>query len=97
MLSPTLFNIVINDVQHYIKPNVNNSTLNNVSIPYLFYTDDLVLMSTNVKELQNAVDCFSKILPCIWKLTLNIDNTKIVVFDRTGKISGSSINIDDST
>ena len=51
----------------------------------LFYADDIVIFSNTSEGLQNGLGILSDY--CIkWKLTVNIDKTKIMVFRKGGSL-----------
>lgn len=86
-LSPTLFKIYINDLVQYISkaPNTDPVTIGSQKLNSLLYADDIVLISTSQKGLQsciNAVKQFSD----TWKLDLNLNKTKVVIFNKRGKL-----------
>lgn len=82
-LSPTLFNIFINDLTNCLKdedsPTVNNTT--GTEIPCLLYADDLAVLSTTKAGLQNKLNKLHKYCKD-WGLTVNKNKTKIIVFAR---------------
>ena len=84
ILSPTLFSLYLND----LTPNFDNScdpvTLNNIQLSCLLYADDLVLISQSPSGLQNCLDKLS-IYCKEWHLTVNLDKTKVMVFNRNGR------------
>ena len=47
----------------------------------LFYADDCVILAESAEELQNALNEFQ--MSCFeWKLTVNVDKTKILIFSK---------------
>ena len=82
-LSPTLFNIFINDVFNDLeKGNCNPPTLDNETyINALAYADDIVLLSKSKEGLQNALDIVAKYCEK-WKLKINQKKTKTMVFSK---------------
>ena len=84
-LSPTLFNIFINDLQTYIEKESETHPvqLGNTTLNCLLYADDVVLISKTKKGLQacmNAVHKFSG----EWHLEINPDKTKALIFNKKG-------------
>jgi hypothetical protein len=79
-LSPTLFNIFIDDFAKYLDKNLTDPiSLNNIEINHLLYADDLVLMVQSPVSFQhclNALQNFCK----DWKLDINPNKTKVIVF-----------------
>jgi hypothetical protein len=83
-LSPTLFNIYINDIVKYLQGNDSPymNDINGKPIPCLMYADDIVILSTSKKGLQaklNNLDTYCR----NWGLNVNREKTKIVVFTKT--------------
>ena len=82
---PNLFKIYINDLFEYLKSNTNVPYLDTEPIDCLMYADDLVLLSTSENGLQKSLNGLSKF--CIdWKLSINIEKTKIMVFNKSGRL-----------
>ena len=79
-LSPTLFNIFIDDFNsQLVNYETNPPKLQNINVNHLFFADDLILLSTTKEGLQNSIDCLSEY--CIKsKLTVNLDKTKAMIF-----------------
>jgi exonuclease III len=80
-LSPTLFNIFINDITACFEG--QNSPcldeLNNIPVSCLMYADDIVILSKSKKGLQeklNNLDTYCK----EWGLQVNREKTKVIVF-----------------
>ena len=82
-LSPTLFNLYINDLFQDLEENkVGTVTLNDSdSINALMYADDLILLSTSKKGLQNSIDILEKYSKR-WKLEANLKKTKCLTFSK---------------
>ena len=79
-LSPVLFNIFIDDIGECVADTSEGCvTLNNTAIPSLLYADDLLLLSTSPISMQRSLDKLQTYCNR-WKLTVNVDKTKIVVF-----------------
>ena len=87
-LSPFLFSIFLNDLNHFLmSKNLNGTTceFNSQEIyiylktMILLYADDTVLFSDSESDMQHALDVFHSY--CMtWKLTVNVDKTNVVVF-----------------
>lgn len=81
-LSPTLFNIFVNDLIHCIDiANPDAPFLKDIKVSCLLYADDLVLLSESKEGLQealNALDKYSK----DWFLEVNLKKTKCLMFSR---------------
>ena len=83
VLSPTLFNIFINDLKDYLdKVNMEPPILNSTPINSLFYADDLVLISTSKKGLQLGLDTLYDFCSH-WKLTVNLQKTQTIAFSKS--------------
>ena len=85
-LSPTLFNLFINDVPQYISKQGQTDpvSIGDAHINCLMYADDVVLLSTSKTGLQkciNGIKQFSN----EWKLDLNLNKTKVLIFNKTGE------------
>ena len=84
-LSPSLFNICINDK---IIPNklmgCAPAKLNEIPIQCLLYADDLIILSENIEGMQKALDNLLHYCDK-WKLNINTDKTKIICMNRAKK------------
>ena len=82
-LSPTLFNIFINDLPDYIKKEagIDPIKVGTTTLNCLMYADDLVLLSTSKEGLQKCIDVTFK-FSTEWRLNVNLDKTKILVFNK---------------
>ena len=82
-LSPTLFNIFLNDLFTELrKENCDPVSLNDSDhFNALAYADDIVLLSVTEKGLQKALDITEKYCEK-WRLTINHSKTKSMVFSR---------------
>lgn len=78
-LSPTLFSLYINDLVNEIKKLNIGIKLKDEILSILLYADDMVLMADNEKDLQSLLDCVAGWCSK-WKLSENIDKTKVVNF-----------------
>ena len=85
VLSPVLFNIFINDIGK--KLSLEYATvLHDIKICHLMYADDLVLLSTSEKCLQQNLDRVNEFCSN-WDLKVNTDKSKVMVFSKTGCLS----------
>jgi hypothetical protein len=78
-LSPTLFNVFINDVQSMF--NADDSTparYGNVKLGCLIYADDLVILSESPLGIQNSLNKLAMYCKR-WKLEINISKSKIMI------------------
>ena len=90
VLSPTLFNLYLNDIKDYLKSDVNTPCLDNKQINYLLYADDIVLLSCDEKSLQSSLNDLHDYCKK-WKLEVNLNKTKIIVFSKSGKLVPTNI------
>lgn len=95
-LSPFLFALYLNDLEYYLRTNNVNGidcTLATDEIFMFFklfvllYADDTVLLAETSEDLQHALNIFEQFCRN-WKLTVNTEKTKIMVFGR-GRRSNS--------
>ena len=82
-LSPTLFNIFINDItQHLLdKDSPRIDYTSHYRIPCLLYADDLVIFSTTKKGLQEKLNHLHEYCQK-WGIAINKDKTKVVIFTK---------------
>ena len=82
-LSPTLFNIFLNDFPSILEKGAcHPASLNNMNINVLMYADDMLILSKSRAGLQrslNILDVYCK----KWKLAINTDKTKVMIFNKT--------------
>ena len=87
-LSPVLFSIYLNDLENYLMQNIYTGIRIDVDNDYmsilarlvvLLYADDTIIVASSENDLQNSLDKFSDYCQT-WKLTVNINKTKILVF-----------------
>ena len=85
ILSPTLFSLYLNDLCKQFDSSCDNVILGDREFACLMYADDIVLLSNSSEGLQNLLDKFNSF--CVkWDLTVNIDKTKIIIFNKSGKV-----------
>ena len=82
-LSPTLFNIYINDIIQIFDEKCNAPILKTEKVACLLYADDMILISTSKEGLQNCLNLLHDYCKQ-WELTLNAKKTKIVIFNAKG-------------
>ena len=86
-LSPFLFSMYINDIEDYVKTHgFQGVNTGHVRMFLLLYADDTVLISENRQDLQLGLDIVENYCNK-WKIILNIEKTKIVIFRKGGKLS----------
>ena len=59
------------------------STINSIKFQCHFWADDLVLISITKEDLQNQLNVVNDYCSD-WKLALNADKRKTVIFNKTG-------------
>ena len=71
---------LINSANDYETPK-----LQEIFVPCLFWADDLVLLSKTKDGLQKKLDILAK-YSADWKLKVNIDKTKSLIFNKSGRL-----------
>lgn len=93
-LSPLLFILFFNDIEKCIDLNkMSNSDLELLSKYLLLFADDIVLFTTSPESLQAQVDNVYS-YSSKWGLKINVNKTKVCVFERRKSVHNFSINID---
>ena len=84
-LSPTFFNIYVNDLAGGVN-DANNTPLNfgNENISCLMYADDLIILSLTHQGLQNCLDALSNYCN-EWRLVINESKSKCMTFHKRNK------------
>ena len=84
-LSPTLFNIYINELAKTLeRSSAPGITLHDTEIKCLLYADDLVLMSPTKEGLQQHLDHLYRFCQT-WALTVNLNKTNIMIFQKRSR------------
>ena len=80
VLSPILYSLYVNDCEmHFLQENCPSIEIEMINLFLLMYADDMVLLALSPESLQKMLDALSTYNDK-WKLTLNTDKTKIMVF-----------------
>ena len=85
-MSPILFDIFFDDVDQIFDSQYNPVIFNSeISLNHLLYADDMAMLSLSQEGLQNSLNKLET--HCKeWHLVVSIKKTKIVVFNKTGKL-----------
>ena len=83
VLSPLLFNLYLSDLPSIFDESCDPIDLYGSKLGCLMFADDLVILSESSKGLQKAIDRLQDY--CLkWGLTINIDKTKVLIFNSGG-------------
>ena len=89
-LSPTLFNIYINELATMLEQSsVPGLMLQDKEVKLLLYADDLVLLSPTAQGLQQGLDLLEKYRQT-WALTVNMKKSKIMIFQKRSRSQGNT-------
>ena len=85
VLSPLLFNYFINNlVGNLDNKHTDPVAIGDTSLNILLYADDIVLLSESKEGLQKSLDILHEYCST-WKLQVNTDKSKIMIFNSNGK------------
>ena len=85
-LSPLLFSLFLNDIEeHFIQAGMEGIDIIMVKMFMLLYADDIVLFGNSAEQLQDSLNLLSNYCKR-WKLTVNINKTKVMVFRKGGAL-----------
>ena len=94
-LSPMLFNLFVNDIfDLFDNANCDPVKLQTKLIHCLMYADDLLILSETKNGLTKSLERLSNYAKK-WKLKISAKKTKIIVFNKAGKIINLKIRMDD--
>ena len=88
-LSPLLFSLFLYDLPITLSSSPNQVYINNENISCLLYADDLVIISETDLGLQSSINALANYCDK-WCLTVNINKTKIMIFNSSGKLMNRS-------
>ena len=83
VLSPLLFNMFLSDLPDIFGINCDAVCINDIDINCLMYADDIVIFSETANGLQSCLNALSEYCTK-WQLTVNLDKTKIIIFNKGG-------------
>ena len=85
-LSPTIFNLFINDLPAYFREKgTYQLAVNNLEVSMLLYADDLVLLSDSAIGLQRQLNILQEYCNR-WNLRVSEEKSKIMVFRNGGRL-----------
>ncbi|KAK3097853.1 hypothetical protein FSP39_013826 [Pinctada imbricata] len=84
-LSPSLFKIFINDLPTYLQSTPDPIKLDEKDVHCLMFADDIVLFSKSEVGLQEKLNKLHEYCKD-WCLTVNTSKTKIMIFNKAGKL-----------
>ena len=93
-LSPLLFNLFLNDVEAFFRENgaqgifcgshdQDETIATFLKIFILLYADDTVILCDSAESLQKSLNIYAQYC-ATWKLTVNLDKSKIMIFSKRG-------------
>ena len=90
-MSPELCKCCLRDLSTALDeaPDVNLPKLNDTLLTHLLWADDLVLTALDKKSLQTLFNILYKYCTS-WGLTVNIDKTAILIFNKSGRLLNES-------
>ena len=89
VLSPIFFSLYVNDFEkEFISSNSLPYELGPLNLFLLLYADDMILFSDSIGGLQREINALHKCSKS-WDLTVNIKNTKIVIFRKCARINAN--------
>ena len=83
ILSPLLFALFIDDLEQHLEQRFVGIHVGMLRLFHLLFADDLILFSYNAIGLQRLLNDLST-YAAKWKLKVNIDKTKVMVFRKAG-------------
>ena len=92
-LSPMLFNLYIDDVINIFDDKCEPITFQGKEISHFLYADDLVILSSSENGLQTGLDKLQA-FSVKKHLTISIDKSKTIIFNKTGKLIRRVFKID---
>ena len=85
-LSPFLFSMYLNDLENdLIQKGADGIDIGMLKLYLLLYADDIVIFAESSQGLQKGLDILDEYSK-MWKLTVNTDKTKIMIFRKGGNL-----------
>ena len=84
-LSPMLFNIFLNDLTEIFDEKCCPVMIGNQNLNCLLYANDLLLLSETENGLKQCIARLGRYAK-VWKLSINLKKTKILVFNKLGRV-----------
>ena len=85
-MSSLLFNISVNDLPNCFEAEkCEPIALGDHLVNCLMCADDIVLLSNSKEGLQNSLSSLKEFCDS-WNLEINIEKTKIIIFNKSGKL-----------
>jgi hypothetical protein len=92
-LRPILFNLYINSIVDDLeKAKTDPVIVGDVQVNSLLYADDIILLSSTQEGLQNSLNVLSNFCSS-WKLDVNQEKSKAIVFNSNGNTYMNSFNL----
>ncbi len=92
VLSPTLFKLFVNDLPDIFDETCKPAKLFNKKVSCLMFADDVVLVSETKEGLQHSLNELKKYSDK-WQLQVNSEKSKIMTFNKSGKICKERFNL----
>ena len=88
-LSPLLFSLFLNDIEdEFLKSGMEGLNVNMFKVFLLLYADDIIIFANTAEEMQNSLNLLSSYCER-WKLKVNVNKTKVMVFRKGGILPGN--------
>ena len=84
--SPSLFNLFVNKISDIFDQSCDPVSINNTDQSCLLWADDLFVVSQSAEGLQKSIDRVYEFYTSLG-LQLNVRKTKIMIFNRSGRVS----------
>ena len=90
-LSPFLFSMFLNDIENiYVENGVEGIDVYMFKMFLILYADDIVIFANNSEELQANLDLLYNYCNR-WKLSVNSNKTKVMIFRKGGRLPNNII------